>query len=343
MTFQWPAAFVGALMAAGLLWLYVRVHKQRTVDLDRHPSLYVHATGIRARSLVQHLPLALILAGLVAATVALARPHYLTTRFTVNGTVLLAVDVSLSMRANDAEPNRLARSQALARAFATRYADELRIGLISIAGDVVEEIEPTTDREALFAAIERLAVRPGTDLGSGIKAALATILPDIDIEDSAKQFERTPAGSSMRDSASRPEPHANSPGSYSEAAVVLISDGQSASGPEPVAMARLAASLGVRIHTIGIGSAEGRALHIEGWRMRVQLDEAELKAIAKFTAGEYFSARGEIEWARIADAIKPVKPRVPAYTEVTALFAGLAALLAIAGALVSLARTKRVV
>lgn len=342
MTFEWPAAFISALFVPGLLWLYVRVHKQRMTAADRNPSLYAHADGISTRSIVRHIPIVLILASLVAVTIALARPQALTKRFTVNGTVVLLVDVSISMRANDDEPSRLARSQALAKAFVSEHADTLRIGLISIAGDAAEEMEPTTDREALFAAIYRLGLRPGTELGSGIKSALATILPDIDIEDSAKQFERTPAGSNMRDPPSQREPHANSPGSYSEAAVVLISDGQSASGPEPETMARLAASLGVRVHTIGVGSAEGRTMHIEGWRMRVQLDEAVLKAIAKLTGGEYFTARADIDWARIADAVHPVKPRVPAYTEVTALCGAVAAMLAIIGALASLVLTRRI-
>jgi Ca-activated chloride channel family protein len=340
MSFQWPAALVAALAVPGLLWLYGRVHQQRIAVAMRHPNLHAHATGMRTRSIVRHVPLALVLASLVAVTLALARPQVLTTRFAVNGTVLLLVDVSISMRANDAEPSRLARSQALAKAFVAEYADTLRIGLVSIAGDAAEEMEPTTDREALFAAIGRLGLRPGTELGSGIKSALAALLPDLDIDEAAAKIEREAARPNPRDTPAQSPPTA--PGAYSEAAVVLISDGQSASGPEPETMARLAASLGVRIHTIGVGSAEGRTMNIEGWRMRVQLDEAVLKAIAKLTGGEYFAARADIDWARIADAVRPVKPRVPAYTEVTALFAGAAAMLALAGALVSLACTKRI-
>ena len=123
---------------------------------------------------------ALIAAGqcLLLLSVALARPHVSTTLFSAGGTAVLVVDVSISMKADDARPTRLARSQAQARDFVARYADRLRIGLVSFAGNVIAEAEPTTRREALFTAIDRLAARPGTAIGSGITTALGMIFPE---------------------------------------------------------------------------------------------------------------------------------------------------------------------
>jgi Ca-activated chloride channel family protein len=343
-TFQWPEAIACALVVPAFLWFYIRLEQQRSAAARRHASLYSHSTGLAVhRQFVRHIPLMLFLASLLALSFALARPQAVMTMFAVKGTVVLVLDVSTSMKANDALPSRLARSQVVAKEFVAKYSDEFKIGLVSLGGNAVAELDPATGREELFAAIDRLAVRPGTAIGSGITTALAMIFPEADIDalawDSGRDIARRGGSNEARMRALRA---GSAPASYSAAAIVLISDGESAGGPDPITAAHLAADLGVRIHTVGVGSAEGRTLRLDGWTMRVRLDEAALKEIATLTHGEYFSARTGIGWPRILESIRPEAPRPETYTEITALFAAAAALVAVAGALASLVWTKRI-
>lgn len=341
MTFDWPWAIVLTGMVPAFLWYYIRVERARSAALRRHAGVYSHASGLAARHpIVAHVPIMLFLASLAALAAALARPQAAMSMFAVKGTVVLALDVSASMKADDVHPTRLARAQSRAKEFVARYADDLKIGLVAFAGGAYTELEPVTDREALFAAIDRIALRPGTEIGSGIAAALAMIFPDSGID--ARPSNAARDASRVGAPAARPQPAESTPGSYSAAAIVLISDGQSGSEPDPVEAARYAVELGVRIHTIGVGSAEGRTLRFEGWNMRVQLDEELLKAIAKITRGEYFDARETIDWTRIAAAVQPTAPHAETYNEITALFAAAAALAATVAALASLVRTQRV-
>jgi Ca-activated chloride channel family protein len=343
-TFQWPEAIVFALVVPVFLWFYIRLEKQRHAAVHQRAAHYPHSARLAAdRPFARHVPLLLFLASLTLLSVALARPQALMTIFAVRGTAVLAVDVSTSMKVNDALPSRLARSQALAKEFVAKHSDELRIGLVSFGGNAVAEIDPTTDREELFAAIDRLAPRPGTAIGRGIATALSMIFPEAGIDTRAGSSARSTALSGRRiDTRPRAQRVDPAPGSYSAAAIVLISDGQSARGPDPIEVARLAADLGVRVHTIGIGSIQGRAMSVNGWSMRVRLDEAALKEIATSTQGRYFSEKTGIDWRWILESIRPDLPPEETYTEITALFAAAAALAAIAGALLSLTWTKRI-
>jgi len=337
MRLQWPAALVFALVVPAFLWFCVRIERQRRAAARSHVSMYAHATGLAdRRPFVRRLPLALFLASLVAICAGLARPQVSHAIFALKGTVVLAVDVSVSMKADDERPHRLALAQAQARVLVERYADDYKIGLVSFGANAVAELEPTTDREALFAAIDRLIPRPGTTVGGGISAALAMLFPHAGIDTGPWDAHYVPAPAARHDAG---EPRR---ASHAAAAIVLISDGQSAGGPEPLEAARLAAGFGVPVHTIGVGSAEGRTMRLEGWTMRVQLDEVTLREVAKLTGGEYFRASDAVVWSRIVDTIRPEPPKLESYTEVTALFAGVAAVAAICSALLSLVWNKRV-
>jgi len=338
--FQWPAAILFTLIVPAFLWLYVRIEQRRRVAARAHAALYAHPSGLAARHpLVRHIPFALFLLSLIVLGLALARPQLSTAMFAIKGTVVLALDASTSMKADDERPHRMAWAQAQAKEFVAQYADDYKIGLVSFGASAVAEIEPTTDREALFAAIDRLVARPGTAIGNGIAAALAMVFPQTEIEippgDSGAAHALSVKPKNVAPRATQAEPRA-------AAAIVLFSDGQSSSGPDPIAAARYAAGLGVRIHTVGVGSAEGRTMRLEGWSMRVQLDEPVLKEIAAATHGAYFRPSTAIAWPRVLNSIQPEAPRDDAYTEITALFAAVAALAAISCALISLAWSKRV-
>jgi Ca-activated chloride channel family protein len=132
------------------------------------------------------------------------------------------------------------------------------------------------------------------------------------------------------------------PGSYESAVVVLLSDGQSTTGPDPVAAARVAAERGVRVYTVGVGTAKGEVLRTDGWSMRVALDEAQLKTVADLTRGEYFQATDAAELKRVYQSMSSRFVMEKKELEIGAFFAAAAALLALLGAALSLAWYGRI-
>ncbi|RPI44253.1 MAG: VWA domain-containing protein [Betaproteobacteria bacterium] len=342
MTFLWPEALVAALVVPAFLAFYARLEKRKRTAAMRTAGLYPFPHGHGPGSATaRHAPLALFLASLAAASLALGRPQAFVSMFAVKGTVVIAVDVSGSMKADDSSPSRLARSRELAREFVAAYSDEFRIGLVSFGTNAVAVLDPTTRREDLQAAIDQLALHRGTAIGSGIAAALAMLFPDSGIEPSTLAV-KTAVPASSSEPKGRVLRKGRSPGSYSAAAIILISDGESTAGPDPIEAARLAAKFGVRVHTLGMGSSEGKTMRIGGWSMRVRLDEAVLKEIAALTHGEYFHAVKPVDWPRIRRSIRPDPPPKTTATEITALFAAAGAAMAVAGALLSLLWRQRV-
>jgi Ca-activated chloride channel family protein len=174
---------------------------------------------------------------------------------------------------------------------------------VSFAGTASLVQPPTSNREDLSQALDRLQPQRGTAIGSAIVVSLATIFPGTGIDlksvgqrPAAPAAPAAPAGNGTREErrdAARKSPAQPEPvpaGSFESAVIVLMSDGQANTGPDPVAAAKLAADRGVRLYTVGIGSSKGEVLRTDGWSMRVGLDEASLKTIADITRGEYFQA-----------------------------------------------------
>lgn len=291
----------------------------------------------------RHLPAALFLASLTAISIAAMRPTAALTQFAARRTIVLVLDVSASMRAADVAPSRLGAAKRHAKQLVADHADTTRFGLVSFAGTAIPEADLGTGREELLMAIERLEPRPGTSIGSGIEQALAMLFPDLPLETLLRAHaDREPGSAPTIEATAPPLPARRAPGSNAAAAIVLMSDGQSTADLAPAAAVRAASHLGVRIHTIGIGSIEGTIMRLQGWSMRAQLDETALKDIATATAGEYHRAGPGLGWRRLVDALQPEPPAEEIYTEVTAFFAAIAALSATGGALASLFRTQRV-
>lgn len=341
--FLWPHALVAGLAVPALVWCYVHVERRRRRSAHRHPHLYAPQTQFaEPTSFARHLPISCFVAALSLLALALARPSATVEFLAIQGKVVLVVDVSTSMRANDVQPTRLDEAKKLAKRFVASNSDALRIALVSFAGTAVAETDFGTGREEHFYTIDKLSHRHGTSVGRGIIEALALIFPQIDfhalaraIDDETAESRQTADPSSGRRSPKR------IPGSYDAAAIVLLSDGQSAVGPAPATAARLAAEHGVRVHTIGIGTDEGSELREAGRSMRVQLDAASLRQISKATAGVYARA-DSADWSMIVASIRPDPQQDATYTEVTAIVAGLAALIALLGALISLRSTHRI-
>ena len=349
MTFAWPEmlwllALLPALVAA-YAWI---LHRKKKLAL-RYASLAMvkdaMSTGQRIR---RHVPPALFLLAVIAMIVAIARPAAVITLPSQHETVVLAIDVSGSMRATDVEPNRLAAAQAAARTFVNEQPRTTRVGVVAFAATALVVQHPTQNREDILAAIDRLQLQRGTAIGSGIVVALATIFPNAGITldsvggDSAKRNAWKGYSFDEPKKAEKAPFKPVSPGTYTSAAIILLTDGQRTTGPEPMEAARLAADRGIRVFTVGIGTPDGEIMGFEGWRMRVRLDEETLKNVANMTRGQYFYAGNAAELKKVYRALNSRFVLEKKETEITALFSGIAALLAIASAGLSLLWFNRI-
>ena len=340
----WLLALLPALVAA-YAWI---LHRKKKLAL-RYASLAMvkdaMSTGQRVR---RHVPPALFLLAVIAMIVAIARPAAVITLPSQHETVVLAIDVSGSMRATDVEPNRLAAAQAAARTFVNEQPRTTRVGVVAFAATALVVQHPTQNREDILAAIDRLQLQRGTAIGSGIVVALATIFPNAGITldsvggDSAKRNAWKGYSFDEPKKAEKAPFKPVSPGTYTSAAIILLTDGQRTTGPEPMEAARLAADRGIRVFTVGIGTPDGEIMGFEGWRMRVRLDEETLKNVANMTRGQYFYAGNAAELKKVYRALNSRFVLEKKETEITALFSGIAALLAIASAGLSLLWFNRI-
>jgi Ca-activated chloride channel family protein len=264
-------------------------------------------------------------------------------------TVILAMDISGSMRASDVEPSRIAAAQAAARAFVAEQPRHTRIGVVTFAGTAAVAQAPTPNREDLLAAIDRFQLQRATAIGSGILVSLKAIFPDADFDLRSSNPRREPMSDSLRGTPldrmhdpDKPVFKPVPPGSYTSAAIILLTDGQSNVGPNPIEAARMAAERGVRVFTVGFGTTEGEILRFEGWSMRVRLDEETLKTIADLTQGEYFYAGSAEDLKKVYQTLSSRLVLETKETEITALFSAAAAVLASLSALLSLLWYNRI-
>src|SRR5882672_12055281 len=336
MTFQWPEFL---WLAAGLPLLvsaYVYLLRRRKKFAVRYSNLGLLKEAMGGASWRRHVPPFLLLLALAGLIVAVARPSALMTLPSQHETVILAMDVSGSMRASDVEPNRLVAAQNAAKAFIADQPDSVRIGIVAFAGTATVAQAPTKNKEDLYAAIDRFQLQRATAIGSAIIVSLATLFPDGGYDVSAYSYgaekRRPPANF-------KPVP----PGSYGSAVIILLSDGQRTTGPDSVMAARLAAERGVRIFTVGVGTPEGKIVGFDGWQMHVRLDEETLRAIADLTRGEYFYAGNAVDLKKIYQTMNSRLVMETKKTEIGAFFAAAAALLVLAGGLLSLAWFNRIV
>jgi len=330
MSFIWPEALWLQLAIPVLVLLYVRLLRRRRHAAMRYASLAMvrkaQGAGGRVR---RHLPPLLFLLALVALLLAVARPSAVVTLPSQDRTIVLVMDVSGSMRATDVAPDRLRAAQAAAKTFVDALPRGTRVGVVSFAATAAVVQPPTQSHDDVAGAIDRFQLQRGTAIGSGIVVALATIFPEAGIEVGALADERTPTPD---DPALTPVP----PGSYASAAVILLTDGQRTTGPDTLEAARLAANMGVRVYTVGIGTTDGDVIGFEGWSMRVRLDEDALKSIARETRGEYFYAGTAADLNRVYQALGSRLVMHEEEAEISALFAAAGAALALLAAALSL-------
>ena len=346
MTFLWPQ-FLWLLLALPLLvGVYLWLLRRRKVVVLRYANLSIVKEALgKGPGLRRHIPPALFLLALAAMLVASARPFAVVTLPLQQETIILAMDVSGSMRATDVKPNRLVASQAAAKAFLAELPRNVRVGIVAFAGTAQVVQPPTLSREDLVAAIDKFQMQRATAIGSAIVISLAELFPDqgIDLDTVARASGR-PRAMAIDAAPKKPQKEFTpvAPGSYNSAAIILLTDGQRTTGVDTLEAAKMAADRGVRVYTVGIGTVDGETIGFEGWSMRVRLDEETLKKVALQTQGEYF-------YAGTAENLKAVYEKLSSRmtvekkeTEVSGLLALVAAVLALLSAGLSLLWFNRV-
>ena len=342
MSFLWPHLLWLLLAVPLLVAAYVALLRRKKKVALRYASLSLVREALGpAQSFRRHVPPLLFLLSLVVMLVAIARPSAVVSLPSRYETVILAVDVSGSMRATDVAPNRLIAARAAARTFVAEQPSRTRIGVVAFAATATVVQPATHAREEVIAAIERLEVQRGTAVGSAILISLKMIFPDVEFDlrssDPRPDARRAGRGAPLEsgEQPERPVFKPVPPGSYPSAVIILLTDGRTTTGPDPVEAARMAAERGVRVYTVGVGTKEGGVLAAEGWSMRVRLDEEALKAIADTTRAEYFYASTATDLTKVYQALNSRVVMERKETEITALFAATAFVLALVSALLS--------
>jgi Ca-activated chloride channel family protein len=343
MSFLWPDLLWTLLALPLLVALYVWLLRRRKRGAVQWASLAVVKDAMGRRgSWRRHAPPLLLLLALGSLLVALARPTAVVTLPLIDQTIILAIDVSGSMRATDVEPNRMVAAQNAAKAFVADLPRSVRVGVVSFAGSAAVVQAPTTSRDDVVAAIDRFQLQRATAIGSGIILSLATIFPDAGIDISQVTGQRLmpgPLGEKKKDAN---EFTPVEPGSYGSAAIILLTDGQRTTGPDSIDAAKMAADRGVKVYTVGIGTKEGETIGFEGWSMRVRLDEETLKQVSAITRAEYFYAGTALDLKKVYQSLSSRLSAQKKETEVTALFAGVGAVLTLVSAGLSLLWFHRV-
>jgi Ca-activated chloride channel family protein len=281
----------------------------------------------------RHIPPALFLGALSILLVAFARPQTVVSMPRREGTVILTFDVSGSMAADDFKPTRIEAAKAAAREFIDRQPREVQIGIVAFSDNGFSVQVPTNDKDSLLAAINRLSPQRGTSLANGILASLNAI----------NAISGKPASLTYSNLPSQPGPTPTPVprGTYIPAAIILLSDGQNNENPDPLTAARAAIDRGVRVYTVGIGSAAGTTLHINGFNIFTQLNEQMLKEVSQVSDGAYYNAENQEDLLKIYENLGTQLVVKPEKTEVTSLFAGAGIFILLLGGVFSMVWLNR--
>jgi Ca-activated chloride channel homolog len=335
MNFLWPEFLWLELALPLLVVLYIWLMRRKKKVALRYASLSIFKEAMGpGQAIRRHIPPALFLLALAAMLIAAARPMAVVTLPSNQQTIILAMDVSGSMRATDVQPSRLVAMQNAAKAFLAELPRHVKVGIVAFAGSAQVAQLPTTNREDLVTAIDRFQLQRATATGNAIVISLATLFPDagIDLESLQTGRERQRGFSLDEKKQEKKEFVPVAPGSYTSAAVIMLTDGQRTTGVDPIEAAKLAADRGVRVYTVGIGTVDGETIGFEGWSMRVRLDEETLKAIANKTSAEYFYAGTATDLRKVYETLSSRLTVEKKETEISALFAMAAAALALLSA-----------
>src|SRR5215470_11681634 len=350
MSFLWPQALWLLLLVPALAGLYILLLRRKRKAVLRYASLGLVkealGPGHRFR---RHIPPLVFLLAMTALIVAIARPSATITLPSEQRTIILCIDVSLSMRATDVEPSRIEAARDAAKAFVMQQPPDVKIGIVSFAGSASVVQKPTRDRDDLFAALDRLQLQLHTAIGSGIIMSLAALFPDEGLELAIADFGVTPMrdpprGRSLdrKDDAPKKDFQPVPAGSNHSAAIIMLTDGRRTIGPDPLDAARMAADRGVKVYAVGFGKAGGGTANVDGMPIYMRFDEETLKAIAALTQAEYFQASSASELKKVYEALNARYVLEKKETEISALAAAIGAVLVLAAAGLSLAWFHRI-
>jgi Ca-activated chloride channel homolog len=342
MHFLWPHNLWWMLLLPLLPALYLWLLRLGGKPALMYSSLRVVREAV-GRSWRRHVPPALVFLALALLLLALARPTAPVPLPWAKSTILLAIDISRSMRVQDVQPTRMVAAQEAAKAFLAEVPKHIEVGLITFAGSAQVAQRATIDRPALVGAVDAIQMQMGTAIGNAIVVCLAELFPDHGIDLGEMTFgSRRPLGTTTRgldeNKADKPAPKEITPvppGSYESAAIILLSDGRRTTGVDTLEAAKMAADRGVRIYVVGLGTPDGHTALGDGMAIYLQLDEPTLRHVAQITGGEYHHA-GTAEKLRSVYQHLGSRMQVSKRdTELTGLLAAAAALLLMTGAALS--------
>jgi Ca-activated chloride channel family protein len=316
MTFIWPWMLLSLLLVpllmGGYIWLYTR---KRRSWRDLGPLGLVQNRAGERLGFRSHIPPLLDLFGLSILLFSLSRPEVVVDLPRIEGTVILAFDVSNSMAGDDLTPTRMEAAKTAARNFVENQPSTIQLGVVAFSNGGLVVQPPTDDQAAVLDTIDRLNPQGATSLGQGIFSALNAIAGEAIEIDPAGFEEGVPVDV----------------GYYPSSVVLLLTDGENTSNLDPLDIAQIAAEAGVRIYPVGIGSQEGAILQIEGYSVSTRLDESMLQDIASLTNGSYYRAEDEESLHEIYENVDLLLTISEEKTEVTAIFAGLGLLFFLIG------------
>jgi Ca-activated chloride channel family protein len=275
----------------------------------------------------RYVPVVLAIVAITLLVAGLARPSATVRTPRREGTIVVAIDTSNSMRADDMKPTRMEAAKEAARALVERQPPTVRIGVVAFGDGAVPVQAPTNDHAAVVAAIDHVSVGGGTALGQGLLTALGTIAgKPVTIDEAAL----------------RSDDQQVDIGYFGGATVVAITDGENTNPPDPMSVADVASVAGVRVHAIGVGTEEGTSLRVDGFNVATALDSGQLKDLAERADGTYHRADDEAGVLSVAEAVRSRFKVVSEHTEITGLFTAAALALLLIAALTSLRLFGRV-
>ena len=355
MSLIWPRLLLllGLIPLLIAVYVWIMLHRRRRFAVRYSSLALVREAMTRQSNWRRHIPFALFLLALASLVVAVGRPVMVMTVPTDQTTIILTIDVSGSMRSRDVYPSRLLAAENAAFNFVQHQKPGTQIGLVAFSTFAEEIQQPTTDQEALQAAIESLTTGRRTAIGSGILKAI----------DSIAEIDKAVAPS-VTDTSTGIAPTPVPKGDYAPDIIVVLTDGVSNSGPLPTEAAKQAADRGIRVYTIGFGtpngspdglqgggfggngtqnngnnglSGNGGGNGVFGGGFRMGIDEATLKQVASMTGGKYYTATSATELENVFQSLPTYLIIKHETSEISVLFTaagGVLALLAIGLSLV---------
>jgi len=337
MTFLWPQYLwlMPALLALPVLYLWLLRRGKRAL---RYSSLAVVGEAASRRNWRRHVPPALLLMACAVLLFAAARPMAQLTLPWTRPTIMLAMDVSQSMRVTDVKPTRMAAAQDAAKTFLQDLPKNIDVGLVTFAGSAQVAQGATMDRASLIGAIDAFQMQLGTAVGNAIVLCLAELFPDqgIDLGDMTFGPRQRARERDDREKALSKQITPVAPGSYDSAAIILLSDGRRTTGVDTLEAAKMAADRGVRIYVVGLGTVDGAALADDGMAIYLRLDEPTLREVARMTGGEYYHAGTAEDLRSVYQHLRSRLKIQTRETELTGLLALIGAVLVVAAASMSM-------